>query len=170
MSKRSRSRWLSLGPISEGTLRYEDLIPAFLYAAGGLHLTHQERQLVRAIKCASRCEGYYRGAVSSKPLDLDSDIWAPDYVANELLPDLLQAHCPDYTYFGSHPGNGACFGVWPALESLKEDVETGDVVKVEDLSEVLPGEARPILLVNDHGNVTLYYKTAKEFKEIWSYV
>ena len=86
--------------VSHGTLREQDLIPAFeevLDSAGveydrpaavdklllGLSLTENEQEEV----------GFY---------------------LNESLFDLLDGIAPEGTYFGSHPGDGSDFGFWEA--------------------------------------------------------
>lgn len=87
------------GEISCGTLREEDLLRRFA--------TELETLL-------------------NKNNDYDPDVWEvirdarrhPTYDTLELLEDLLNEFSPEGYYFGTHPGDGACFGFW-----LQEDVD-----------------------------------------------
>jgi hypothetical protein len=79
-------------------MRAEDLIPVFehvLDAAGA---------------------GYNRPAAVARLLDgqaLDDDEWAEvSYYLNEVLFDALNDIAPEGCYFGSHEGDGACYGFW----------------------------------------------------------
>jgi hypothetical protein len=155
--KRTKST-LKLGTISEGTLRNEDLIPAFLDAAEGLRLTREERATVRNIRRESEQEGYYEGADTYRDASADVDT----------LSDILNAHCPDLTYFGPLEGDGACFGCWTdndAIESMKHD---GDIYQCAELSNDI--RARYQLVVTDHGNETLYRRAGNRWIEVWSVV
>lgn len=52
-------------------------------------------------------------------------------------------------------------------ESWEDDF---DGLKVSDLSEVPKDYRGEVAVVNDHGNVTLYVKSARKLTEIWSIV
>ena len=82
------------GTVSHGTMRPEDLIPAFcdaLEELGDLHsATHVRRQW------------------ENGPLN---DVDALDY-----LFDALDACAPAGYYFGAHPGDGSDYGFWEAEE------------------------------------------------------
>jgi hypothetical protein len=91
-----------VGSVSSGTMREEDLIPAFeavLDAAGA---------------------GYDRPDAVARLLageGLAGAEWAE--VAWYLNEDLFGALCdiaPEGCYFGSHPGDGADYGFWPVEE------------------------------------------------------
>ena len=90
--------------------------------------------------------------------------------ASEDLQELFDAlHCysPEGFYFGSHPGDGADYGWWLS-ESFTEDF---DGLRVDDLSDVPRDYFGSILLVNDHGNLSLYTR-ARNYRltEQWSIV
>lgn len=142
------------GSVSSGTMRPEDLLSAFEY----------------------ECRTY--GGRTGRKLACEYDRLTEEQVRGEegmyLLEemfDLLNEVAPAYGYFGAHPGDGADYGWW-----LSEDFENDfDGLKVSDLSEVPVSYRGEILLVNDHGNMTLYVKrgvrtTRERFQEIWSLV
>lgn len=107
--------------ISEGTLRREDLIPAFVEA-----LRDRREEIVRV---AGRSPTP-RQAVLVEQIDQlleEIDPWLndPEYFRGtkaawhlEDLIDLLGEAAPEGTYFSAHEGDGACFGFWPIDEDL----------------------------------------------------
>ena len=151
MAKR-RPTTLRIGSVSSGTLRPEDLIPSFLWECNRLYLSHYERHLVRNI---------------ARAFHALPDEWSDEQVeqAGYLLEELttfLEAHTPDYCTFGSHPGDGADFGVWPDWDAL-DDVfkgERADAARTDYFC----------LELNDHGNATLYHRAGNRWVECWSVV
>jgi len=138
----------TIGTVSQGTMRTEDLIPAF--TAELRWLGHRSQLLTRIER--RKGEKYYESDLAQRDLDC--------------LFDMLESHALPYMYFGSHPGDGANYGFW-----VREDIEHDfDGLKVEDLADVPVDYNGEILLINDHGNMTLYIKTPHKFKEIWSVV
>jgi len=79
----------------------------------------------------------------------------------------LNEYAAPYFYFGSHPGDGSDYGFW-----LSEDMENEfDGLKVEDLSEVPKDYAGEVIVINDHGNMSLYHKArTQKPREIWAVV
>jgi hypothetical protein len=154
MNTRKRSSTLPIGAISEGTLRPEDLIPAFLYELERLRLTKAERATVREVNALVNDQGY-DGTLGLMEMCED-------------LTTILENHVPDYCYFGTLEGDGACFGVWPDMDSLEND----EIVKVDDL--VLLDSATEMLryaqVVSDHGNLSLYRRAGNRWIEVWSVV
>jgi hypothetical protein len=154
--KRSKPTTLPLGTtISEGTLRPEDLIPAYLDALEGLRLSKAERNHVyrieRRMEARNEDDGYEI---------MDEDI--------ETLTEILESHCPDYAYFGSLDGDVACFGVWPDLEGINQNVQ-----KVDELPSIWNGgkdDPYHVAVVSDHDNVTLYRRSGNRWIEVWSIV
>jgi len=147
-----KSRLLSLGSISEGTLRTEDLLEAIASELSPLRLSRAHRKLVNE---AGR-------------IDPESD------EAGDLLQELCDAaesYLPPYAYLAMHKHDGACFGVWASVDSLEEDAASGEVLKVSDLSEVPAGYVGYLLHVNDHGNATLYTRHRNgRLSEHWAIV
>ena len=153
----ARIKYLDIGSISSGTMREEDLIPAF---AGALESVQSadDRKFIRELAKRQEVEEYYNSEESG-------------YDMEELF-YRLENHCPAYTYFSSHEGDGADYGVWISWDSLEEDCSGADpeVLKVNDTSEVPCGHSGYVLHVNDHGNSTLYNASRGRLREVWSVV
>ncbi len=155
-TKRRKNDTLSIGSVSSGTMRTEDLIPSFLWEAQHLAPTQDERKQVNAIRKAS-------------DVNEDAEYWQSVGVGYDLeaLFDILNNHCPPYMYFGSHTGDGADYGVWLS-ETFEEDFNG---LKVSDTSEVPARYVGEVLHFSDHGNLTLYYKPRYgTMREIWGIV
>ncbi|MBW2081558.1 MAG: hypothetical protein JRI39_00390 [Deltaproteobacteria bacterium] len=88
--------------ISEGTLRIEDLLPIFVSAARELDTQGSWTAWLDGIEQCFESKGYF-----------ESDLARDDF---EELFQFLQDNAPERTYFGAHPGDGACFGFWPLEE------------------------------------------------------
>ena len=154
-----------IGSISSGTMRPEDLIPTF---AAELHHVCISR---RDIPAKIRSKHYILFRVITGRLTNDSENYfdtdGSDAEADlDALFDALQEYAGPYFYFGAHPGNGSDYGYWLG-ESFADDF---DGLKVSDLSEVPSSYRGEVLLVNDHGNISLYVKSARKLREIWSVV
>ena len=162
-----------MGSISSGTMRPEDLIPAFLaeleWHSGKTRQSPvsaksraAHRRLVREIGKRMEADGYYESE------DVDSDL--------ESLFDALGEYAAPYFYFGAHPGDGADYGFWLS-ESWDEDfIDDADgltrddnvsSLKVSDLADVPKWFRGEVAIVTDHGNVTLGVQTSRGFREIW---
>ena len=84
----------------------------------------------------------------------------------------LEGHIPPYCLIGSHPGDGACLGVWPDVGLALVDVRDGDLLQVSDTGDIPPDHVGLVLHVNDHGNVTLWEQVPgdSELVEHWAVV
>jgi len=95
--------------LSDTTMRSEDLIPSFIRFLEQVAKKCGIEEEVEAIrKEANKLEleeipdyGVYHKDEEAAGWLLNEDIW-------ELLDDIA----PASTYFGSHPGDGACYGFW----------------------------------------------------------
>lgn len=151
-----------IGTVSSGTMREEDLVPDFVWKLRQLakrakyvdaKTRREHRKLCSEIEARMEQDGYY-----------ESDDAAEDL--NECLFDALDTYAAPYFYFGSHPGDGSDYGFW-----LIEDFEESfDGLKVEDLADVPKDYRGEVAVVNDHGNVTLYSKSARKLTEVWAIV
>lgn len=149
----------SIGSISNGTLQPEDLLAAFAPECrifGG--------------RAGAKLEREWGKMKAWDDMTEDEQEDAQDLL--EEMTECLQNAAPDFMTFGTSEGDGADFGFWPAIDVL-EDATRGknpEVLKVGDLSEVPTAYRGHVMHVNDHGNVTLYWKSARTLREIWSCV
>ena len=95
-----------VGSVISGTMRPADLIPAFFDV---LHAYDPE--------AADRVAQDWAEFLGE---DVDPNIWQQDSEATdwllEALFDTLDVIAPAGYYFGSHPGDGSDYGVWPVEE------------------------------------------------------
>jgi len=89
-------RRATIGTVSEGTLRSEDLIQAF----------------------TAECDAL---GIAWNPVLLECGLSE----AIETLTELLEEAAPPYCYFGTLEGDGACFGFWLDHEALEEAQRVG---------------------------------------------
>jgi hypothetical protein len=156
-----------IGSVSSGTLRSEDLLPAF---ADLLEMICDENPR----PADAQPDVIYMGCDSDAHRNLIDEARAVDtdndsVIVGDLL-DALTEFAPDYFYFGAHPSDGADFGFW-LHEDWQQMMEDDCVVIVADLSHApeTPWEGS-IAVVTDHGNVSYGYVEGGEFVEIWSVV
>ena len=153
----SNEKKVPFGSISTGTLRPQDLVPAFYNA---LHWLDEKG-----------AKGIVDGVPSEAWSDDDHGFWTEEscgWIIEELT-EALQEFAPPYSYFGAHEGDGADFGFWPAIDAMEDAVRDGELLKVSDTADVPDDYRGEVMLVNDHGNVTLYRATAS-LEEVWSIV
>lgn len=138
------------GTISHGTMRAEDLVPAFASALAEFDPTHSLVIEANALEENERTD------------------WDSEEIAGLLdeLFDALNEYAPPYGYFGAHPDDGADYGFW-LHEGFEHDF---DGLKVTDTSEVPPDYTGEVLHVSDHGNPTLYSAVNGELTEVWALV
>jgi len=102
-----------MGSISSGTMRKEDLIPAFVdeleYQAGKDDKYHIA--LCERINEAMENDGYFDGEDS--------------YFDLEELFDALDEYSAPYFYFGAHPGDGSDYGWWLAIDDIDATMVDG---------------------------------------------
>ena len=156
---------IHIGSISHGTLRTEDLLPAFID-----ELTRLGGTLPGDLECVKHME--YTNLPSyatSAPEDEDNPFWQSEDAMwdMEALTDALQECCPPFVYFGAHPGDGSDFGFWPDMDALNEALNDkrrfGGMAHDE---RCLPEEG-VIVRISDHGNVTVM---DMDRNELWSCV
>ena len=161
---------LRLGSISTGTLVTRDLAEAFVFelkrlARDDTEDPQRKASVDAALAAVAPLLGDDEANTGAAGMD------ALDVFVNETAPDLLQSYCAPYTYFGSHMGDGADFGVWADIDSLEEAARFSDgVLKVDAGDEwpELPADVDYVMEVNDHGNVTLF--DARSSQALWAAV
>ena len=153
-----------IGTVSEGTLRTEDLLPAFADALMAFPLP----TILRSFISAHKVDQLVREA---NGFDWDSE--DAEQNASELINEIAQeinAMCPPFVYFGSLAGDGACFGFWPDHDEIQEAQRFGTVYEA-DREYIYSDDHGVWTHVNDHGNVmVLTDDDGKPGNEIWSAV
>ena len=153
----------SFGTVSHGTLRTEDLLDSF---ARELEWQVQRNADYFQSDDVRRAERDRLLSLVWDARECEPDSEDADYLANESLPDELQAFAPAYSYFGAHCGDGSDFGFWLSDDAL----EDFDGLRVADTSEVPADYSGEVLHVNDHGNMTLYACAAGQLVKVWGVV
>jgi hypothetical protein len=158
-----------MGTVSHATMRAEDLVPAFTDKLTVLAIEFDRLKEFKELlsECAEMMDK------ASK----DEKIWNSEemcYLLNEDLFNALNRFSPTGVYFGSHPGDGSDYGFW-VCEDFFRDSDGEDILKVSDTSEIAEKRmevsvGQEILLVDDHGNSTLYRIKGVELEEVWSIV
>jgi hypothetical protein len=149
-------RYASIGSVSSGTMRTEDLIPAFAWELN-YYLKRQPKSFKRAeyrklIREAEKIE---------KEETFDTE--EAGYTLEELF-EALETFAPPYCYFGAHEGDGSDYGFWPSIEGF-------DGLKVEGLEDVPQGYSGELLIINERGNLTFGTITKRgKFSELWGAV
>ncbi len=144
----------NIGSISSCTLRSEDLIPSLLWALKQQdELTPAHSELVKIIEDEMIDDSFFDSGAASE-------------FVNELI-DEMNEYCLPYFYFGANACDGADFGFW-----LNDDFQDEfEGLQVSDLSEVSAKDSGEILVVSDHGNMSLYVRGEDGInKLIWSLV
>jgi hypothetical protein len=98
------------GTVSHGTMRPQDLIPAFLDALADVDPAAYEQYMLMPF-----------GPIPAHVQDEGdtSDWWQSDdarYLLEELF-DALNDAAPEDHYFGAHPGDGSDYGFWQCDET-----------------------------------------------------
>lgn len=148
---------MQFGSISHGTMRPDDLIPAFVWELSRIAPTDYAALI-------HTTESFMDGG------DYDSE---EAYRLLDELTDALDSCAPPYGYFGAHEGDGSDYGFWLCdPESIPEQVRATNGIVVSDLADIPQDYTGEVLIVNDHGNMTLGYVTLPDYKfqECWSVV
>jgi len=153
---------VSMGSISTGTLRTEDLLEAFASAL-------DER--IRATTWADRGDPRAHERLAWEAQNryyLDDGRDEREEEAAEIVNELIGAlneYCPPFVYFGSHPGDGADYGFWPDVDALEAEMRYAEDTADAD-TKYLP-DANVLVQVSDHGNILVM---DVDRRELWSCV
>ena len=148
----------NIGSISHGTMKLEDLIPTFI-------------DCLEAQDDVSQAHMTLYQNIQAR-MELAEDYWETECAGWDLaeLFGALNEYAPPYCYFGAIEGDGSDYGFWPSWDAIDESIHTDDMLKVADLSEIPTDYSGDVLLVNDHGNTSLYCVTDAKCVEIWAIV
>ena len=150
MSKATKIARAEFGSVSCGTLRPEDLIPAFADVLESLDANGAYAALVRE---------------AGESMDID----AQDSILDDLR-DALESFAPPYGYFGTLEGDGADFGFWPSHDAVQDAIHDKTAIKVDDMGDVPKGYTGDVFHVSDHGNLTYYVAKRGKCREVWGIV
>lgn len=146
----------TLGSISHGTLRTEDLLSAFIselewqVSRNGEYFSRPENFGERDNLASLIGEAQDCFAEDGNEIDADKEYEASE-LANETLPDALNSFAGPYCYFGAHEGDGSDFGYWPSMSEIEELPTYDDTDAAKEA-----GETNDFKVVSDHGNVEIY--------------
>jgi hypothetical protein len=156
----------TIGTVSSRTHRVEDLLSAFAYKLR--YLVGKEAASAHPyLKGLEEAEAILESIEENSDWELDPENGEVATQCLEWFYETLGELAPPYCYFGAHPGDGSDFGFWPDFDAI----ECEGLPRVEDASELPDGYVGEWLLINDHGNCTLFTRvTAPEDVEGWSCV
>lgn len=163
---------LTIGSLSEGTLKTEHLMESLIYEMRQIHKQTDDPTLGTLIAEYEKDFEPYE--------DVDgTDLEQLEHLFEESI-DALQTYVPDYCYLGMSENDGASFGVWISWESIEDGVHDGSIYQGQDVDRdsIDPKKHAYILDTNDHGNATLYglyfLRTpdgmVPTFSEVWAVV
>jgi hypothetical protein len=140
----------NIGSISSG----KDLIPDFVWELEHQTPTRRDHwKMALEIRKRMETDDYYQSEDASRDL--------------ESLSNALDEYSPEYFYFGSNLGDGADYGWW-LIENFESEF---DGLTVDDLAEVPRDYYGEVLVVSDHGNMTLYRRARNNrLVELWAVV
>ena len=139
-------------------MRAEDVIPEMIWTLRQVNKREAARYQARFNRLEQTDDGDFTDRADKQA----GYLW-------EDLDDALNARCPAYTYFGSHPGDRADYGIWPCLEQTSEDARFGEIGSGSDYPEGAPSTPEPyFLVVNDHGNCTLQRWNGRYWVTKWA--
>ena len=61
-------------------------------------------------------------------------------------------------------GDGACFGFWPNLDAIREDIASGELYSSDSTADAPDGLCA---VISDHGNLMLYSVSNGQASEVW---
>jgi hypothetical protein len=154
-----KNHYPAIGTVSHGTMRPEDLLPAFLDALSeclegeGTGMSPDSEYMDEMGRIEGRMDepGYYESAEC-----WDDLAW---------VEDSLNEHAPPFCFFGAHEGDGSDFGFWPCVEWTQDDeLPRGGETPAE------PTDSGFFLQVSDHGNMELYEWRGGAWHSVWGVV
>lgn len=167
--------YATLGTVIHATCNSEHLIPAFAGELESLYRKQSKRwkrgNTRRIKKLLKECREF---------IEKEYDPANEDYAetSGELIQELsseLEYFAPEYVTFGTLEGDGAEFGFWPDIESLKEGIREGEILAQDDSKRgesVTPPKGYTGLYahISDHGNISLYRYTRGKERYLWGAV
>jgi hypothetical protein len=116
------------GSVSHATMRFEDLIPTFMFL-----LEQVDRETATEITSRYSGDGWpssMAGLAFGDPFE-GEQITLQTYLMEDLFDALSNLAPPGY-YFGSHPGDGSDYGFWQVEEDYLQDLDEGPILVHND--------------------------------------
>ena len=153
----------TIGSISHGTLKTEDLLTAFADALETL--VKNDPDMTGDGSLALRVTAIREARQLVELSNELGDAWDGNHEelaldALDSLREWLDGYAPPYCYFGTTEGDGSDFGFWPSLDAIEELPRVNDPADVEGMGE-------DCVFVHDHGNVTVYGADGKVILDIF---
>ena len=133
-------RTIAIGTLIHGTLRDEDLLPAFADELERVAFPPPSDEPFTSLLDDAR-----------HPETTITDTYTAADIVHDLM-DALQDYAPVHMYFGAIEGDGADFGWWPSLDFDGCDMRSVPMNNGSDSIDVTCGI---YIHTNDHGNVTV---------------
>ena len=134
---------IQIGSIITGTLRNEDLIPAFADELSVMEMSEKGVTLLHEVD-------KFLGKPDESQPDFDSE--DAGFLVGELM-DALEEYAPPHMRFGSLEGDGADFRWWP---TGFDDCPTTTISEGKNgEGTFVDTECELFVEVNDHGNITV---------------
>lgn len=163
----------SIGSISHGTLRTEDLLEAFASELEYQMQSNAEEWC--SDEGRKERDGLCELVGQAREIDPDHED------AAELVWELtaaLEQFAPAYTYFGAHEGDGSDFGFWPAYDAIEDEVRGRMLSSGDETPCACCFEGDYFWQVNERGNGAMYQRVAEPagqfthwtWVELWSVV
>ena len=140
---------VTIGTISHGTLRTEDLLETFADELNRLSDNPSHKQLIFF------AQEWIAKDLSTPDLEQAMPWFAEDgaQMVGELS-DALNEYAPVYCYFGTLEGDGSDFGFWLDPDALDEAIENSE--PGDEFGEYVNEDDGVRINVSDHGNVEVY--------------
>lgn len=153
-------KYASIGSVSTGTLRTEDLLEAF---SDELRLLVRQNKGKRGLDLPGK-RSLLKAVdrfLERENDDSDERRDSTDCFLLDVM-EALETFAAPYCYFGALEGDGADFGFWPSPDYSE------DMPKFDSVPDDFRGDC---LIVSDHGNVTCGHVGPKgKFTEYWAVV
>ena len=127
----------TIGSISSGTLRNEDLLQAFA------------DELERLIGPTAITIETYEAIAPDGGGDGDCSI-------SQTLQDVLNEYAPPFCYFGTLEGDGADFGFWPDHDAIQELIRDSEEYYIDGNEGYINIDENVWIQVLDRGNITIF--------------
>lgn len=139
-----------IGTIVEGTLQPREWIEGLRALIDILDTSPETRAELTA--------QLDQAAVTEDPADIDAVITA------------IQPTLPPYCILSTHPGDGACLGVWIDWKAVEADMADGTIAHVDHPDHAPPDAPYAIVIgwTRSTAEATLYRRDGSTWTEVWA--